>query len=479
MKPTLFNRIILFPLLCLVCTVQSAVAANTVDALPAPVFEALQAAHISPANVGLYVQDVDQDTPIVAHKASEAMSPASTMKLVTTYAALELLGTNYTWKTEAFADGKMEGDVLKGNLVIKGSGDPSLTEENFWKLLHDLRAKGLREITGDLVIDRQIFDVKNGDPGDFDGEPLKPYNVGPDALLVNFKTMSLKMIPDEGTGMVKVVQDPELAGISVFSHIKLVNGDCGEWKDGLEIQTTDTEKATTIIIRGKYPVECGERAYNVSILNHNRYVYALFRQLWQEMGGVIHGGVKTGETPMDAQLLGTLESRPLDTVVRDMNKYSNNVMARQLLLTLGAMCGTPGTPENGAATVKGWLKGRGMDFPELVIENGSGLSRTARISAEHMGQLLVSAYRSAVMPEFMASLPIAAVDGTMRKRALRQEVAAYAHIKTGSLEGVRAIAGYVRDQKGHTKVVVFFANDPNANQCNNTLDELLEWAYTY
>jgi D-alanyl-D-alanine carboxypeptidase/D-alanyl-D-alanine-endopeptidase (penicillin-binding protein 4) len=175
-------------------------------------------------------------------------------------------------------------------------------------------------------------------------------------------------------------------------------------------------------------------------------VAGVFRQFWNESGGTWNGSVRDGSVPSGARLIHTHESAALAEIVRDTNKFSNNIMARHLFLALGAdMAGAPASVDKTGRVIRQWLAGKGLSFPELALENGSGLSRIERISAKSLGELLLAAYKSPVMPELMASLPLAAVDGTMKKRLSGAEVAGQAHIKTGTLSGVRAIAGYVLD----------------------------------
>jgi D-alanyl-D-alanine carboxypeptidase/D-alanyl-D-alanine-endopeptidase (penicillin-binding protein 4) len=165
-------------------------------------------------------------------------------------------------------------------------------------------------------------------------------------------------------------------------------------------------------------------------------------------------------------------------VVREINKWSNNLMARQLLLTLGAeKIGIPATEIKGTAALNAWLTDRGTKFDELVVENGSGLSRIERISAEHLGKMLVSTYNSPVMPELMASLPILALDGTIKKRLNDSQSNGRAHLKTGSLDGVSAIAGYVLDANNHRHVLVMLVNHPKAAASKYAQDALIEWVH--
>jgi D-alanyl-D-alanine carboxypeptidase/D-alanyl-D-alanine-endopeptidase (penicillin-binding protein 4) len=236
--------------------------------------------------------------------------------------------------------------------------------------------------------------------------------------------------------------------------------------------------ATRLTFSGRFAASCGERERSYSVLPHAHYVLGLFRELWRELGGTFHGTVRDGAVGPDARLIGTVESPALAQVVRDMNKFSNNVMARQLYLTLGAEgAGEPATLEKADRVIREWLAAKGLSFPEMILENGSGLSRVERISARHLGQLLLTSFRSPVMPELIASLPLAAVDGTMKKRLAEAEVAGQAHIKTGSLTGVRSIAGYLLDAQGRRWVVVSIVNHPNAGSAQAAQDALLTWLY--
>jgi D-alanyl-D-alanine carboxypeptidase/D-alanyl-D-alanine-endopeptidase (penicillin-binding protein 4) len=447
-------------------------------ALPPPVAQALSAAGIPESAVGLYVHEIGAERPIAAHGAERALNPASTMKLVTTYAALDLLGPAYTWNTELYATGPVQNEVLTGDLVIKGYGDPKLTLESFWLVLRGLRARGIREIRGDVVLDRSFFSIDDYDPARFDGEPLRPYNTAPDALLVNFKAVTLTFVPEPDTRSVRVVAEPQLPQIQVVNALTQSDAPCGDWLGKLKIDAQAGADAARVSIAGPYSRDCGERTRSFSLLGHRAYVAALFAQLWKELGGTLAGTVRDGTLPPAARLVTSMRSEAVSEVVRDINKYSNNVMARQLFLTLGALGeGAPGTLDKSRNVVRQWLAQKGVAAPEFAIDNGSGLSRIERLSARTMGELLLTAFRSPVMPELVASLPVVAADGTMRKRLSNAEVAGQAHIKTGTLSGVRAIAGYVLDARGRRAVVVFIVNHANAGGAQAAQDALLRWVY--
>ena len=457
-----------------------AASSSNAQALPAPVSLAFRQAGIPETAIATYVQEIDRGQVVMAVNAGVPVSPASTMKLVTSAAALDLLGPAYTWKTRAYAAAPLEGDLLRGDLVIKGGGDPKLVLENFWLFLRRLRAQGIREIAGNLVLDRSFFasdEAQPHDAGMFDADPFRTYNVGPDALLLNYKALNLHLTPNAGTGRADLRIDPPLANV-ILAAPELASGECGDWRAGLLLTVTPAR----VGFNGKLPASCGERDWNIhpSGMSRNDYFGAVFRALWQDLGGVLRGTVVDGVVPAQARLVAEQESATLPEVMRDMNKYSNNVMARQLLLTIAAeKQPQPATPERGAHVVKTWLASRGIENPEVVIDNGSGLSRAERVSAATLGRLLVAAFRAPTMPEFVSSLPLAGVDGTMQRRLQDWPVAGHAHIKTGSLNDVRAIAGYVQAASGRQYAVVCIINHRNAPRGQEAQDLLLQWVYEH
>jgi len=498
---------------------QQAVAVS----LPSTVRDELSRANIPLSSVGIVVQRLDKSLPLLTRNAEQAMNPASTMKLLTTFAALEMLGPAYRWKTEAYLDGKLENGVLHGNLVFKGYGDPKLTIEQFWMWLRELRQRGLREIRGDVVLDRSFFEDINHDPSQFDNDPTRAYNVGPNALLLNFNALHLRLIP--GDTNTNALLEPNLSGYMISNRITMIaqrpcaGGDT--YKARLEERS--------IVLEGTIPVGCGEVEDYFSLLPHGDYFFAVFSALWKEMGGTLQGGLREGSVAANQPVFSTHLSPPLSEVIRDINKFSNNIMARQLFLTLGAATAAndyAGMPNNihealamedlvgllpptaagpspddrqlsvmeagrdaprlatgnvaasiprSTAAVKEWLKREQMEFPELVLENGAGLSRKERISARNLAEILQRATHSRYAAELEASLPILGMDGTMKKRFKNNEIAGFAHIKTGMLEGVKSIAGYVKSHSGKQWVVVFLINHPNASLAQPAQDALIEW----
>jgi serine-type D-Ala-D-Ala carboxypeptidase/endopeptidase (penicillin-binding protein 4) len=447
--------------------------------LPASVTDVFKRGNVPLENVAVFVKEVNARDPLLSINADKSMNPASVMKLFTTYAGLELLGPGYTWKTEVYADGEIRNGTLNGDLILKGGGDPKLTVERFWLLLKQLRERGLQSIRGDLVLDRSLFESIAFDPAKFDGEPLRAYNVAPDALLVNFKTVRFSFAQSVDGKSVSISPDVKPAQIEIVNRVKLIDAPCGDWRERvvLDVQTV-TATQLKISFSGSYPRSCGEKVWNVSLLDHARFVGGVFANLWKDVGGEWKGAVKLTATPANAKLLASTESPPLAEVVRDINKYSNNTMARQLFLTLAAeKAAQPATSTAAGEVIKEWLRKKNIPAAELVLENGSGLSRTERASAATLGLLLDSAWRSSVMPEFISSMPLLGIDGTLRKRARGESVAGQAHIKGGTLSDARAMAGYVLDSAGKRWVVVMLVNHANAPLTQDAQDQLLAWVF--
>ena len=441
-----------------------------------PVFaQALKKAGVPENAVAVDIRRVLSGETLVAHNNQVIFRPASIMKLVTTQAALELLGPNYRWITRVHIDGVQRGDVLQGDLIIEGSGDPRFAYEDLWRLLRQVRATGLREIRGALVIDRSLFQKLPDDTPPFDGQANRAYNALPDAMLLDAKALQVKLTPEAGNTRALYSIEPPMADFLVEPPA-LGQGECGDLRTMLKPELN----GKTLRFGGSYPVSCGQKVLSLHLhtLNHVQYFDAVFRLLWSEIGGTINGPTREARVPASAKEILQWQSVTLGQSIRDINKYSNNVMARNLLLSLVAeRAGTPATATAASTKVLGWLSSSGIDATGMVLENGSGLSKEERISALTLARLLQRAWQTSTMPEFMASLPLAGVDGTMSRRLSDRAVKANAHIKTGSLVDVMSIAGYVTTKSGKRVVVVCMVNHPNAGAMRQGFDQLLQWAY--
>jgi len=452
------------------CFIQSVAA----QALPPEVEAALLRAKVPRDAVTMLVADADGvRPPRLAWRQQVPVNPASIMKLVTTYAALDLLGAAYTWATPVYVDGPVSNGVLNGNLYIKGEGDPKLVLERIWLLLRRIQGLGITTVKGDIVLDRSAFEnTAETDPSVFDGEPLKPYNAAPDALLLNFKSVVMTFVPSGNGQFAQVSYDPPLASVATQPTVALSSGECGDYRSTLRADFNDPNR---IRLAGSFPASCGEKSWAVAYAEPRTYAGRAIGGMWGEMGGRVGGQVRDGRVPVGLKPAFELTSPPLAEVIRDINKYSNNVMAQQVFLTLGLTQKNRGTFEASRATVAQWWRERiGTGEAQPVLENGAGLSRDGRISAAALGRMLQIAWRSPVMPELMASLPAIGVDGTLKKRSLRS--GGSAHLKTGSLRDAAGVAGYVDGASGRRYVVVAIANHANAAAARPAFDALVDWA---
>lgn len=446
------------------------------NGLPQGLSEALLKAGIPPESIAVYVQPVDGGPALLSVNAAQPMNPASTMKLVTTYAALESLGPSYTWKTGFWVRGEIREGRLDGDLIVRGGGDPYLTLERIWLMQRALRDKGVREIAGRLVLDLTLYDLPPMEPGAFDGEPLAAYNALPAPLLANFNVQNIRLVP--GDGQVAIRPEMPLGGVKLISQLQLTDAPCNGWRDGILASMPDPAVKEVIVFEGMYPRACGEKTMPLNVLGPVQNFALVFRALWEESGGKWEGGITTGIAPPTTAPLLAFESPPLADVIRPLNKHSSNVMTRMLFLTLGQeKFGAPATLGKSVIALRETLLVRNLVFPELVLENGSGLSRDERISAGSMGRLLLAAYRSPHFSELESALPIAATDGTLKKRFNGSAFTGHAHLKTGSLRDVRALAGYLIDRNGRRLAVVMFVNHANAAQSEDAQAALLNWVY--
>ncbi|WP_237763308.1 D-alanyl-D-alanine carboxypeptidase/D-alanyl-D-alanine-endopeptidase [Thiobacillus denitrificans] len=444
--------------------------------LPAVFTDALKQAGIPLDHVAVVVQPLDAAAPVLSHNAEAALNPASVMKLVTSFAALNQLGPGYVWTTDVWANGTVEDGVLHGDLVIKGHGDPTLTLERMWLLQRELRARGVRHIRGNLVLDLSHFELLAIDPGAFDGEPFALYNAAPGALVANFSAMTLRLKPDGE--QVLIVPDIALPGLTLTSRLVLTDGaECNGWKDALTPALPDPERLE-LVVSGRYARGCGEQAWSLSLFEPAATFDFVFRGLWAESGGTLTGATVAGRAPQSEPLL-KFSSVPLTEALIRLNKYSNNLMTRNLFLTLGAEKeGAPATLEKGARAVRVVLTQRGVSTRKLVLENGAGLSRIERISADALNQLLRAAYNSPLFAEFQSALPIVASDGTLKRRFNGSPLSGNAHLKTGTLRDVSALAGYVYTVNGQRVSFVMLVNHANARRSEAAQRALLEWVHT-
>lgn len=460
-------------------------------ALPEAVARLLHAAQIEEDAVGVIV--VRGDTVLLAQNAGRSMQPASTMKLLTSLVALEQLGPAFRARTELRSSAAVVDGVLQGDLILRGGADPDFNADALRHLLQTLRQQGITDIAGDLLIDRALFQPVRPDldAAPFDDSPQFHYNVIPDALLLNANMVQIDLHSHQQK--LQLLLTPAMDGVTLTSDMTLSATPCAQW--GAQWRQPDSVRAAdgklTITLHGSFPAECAQTT-SINVLDRQDYAEQLFRTTWRALGGALRGAVHETPAGSDAaehsRLLAVHISRTLPEILRDINKPSDNTLARLLFLSLGslesdAVLGSRPrlflapelTAERAGQAVQLWLQLHHIDAGGLVLENGSGLSRLERISPLQLAAVLQAGQRSAWAPEFLSSLPIAGLDGTMGHR-LRDSVATgRARIKSGSLRNVSAVAGYVLDANNEQCVLVAFINDERAGAGRAALDALIEW----
>ena len=483
------------------------------NTLPDSVEHLIKKSSITKESIAISVEKISrQTTPSSKYISSEvinwqddkAMNPASTMKLVTSLAAMEVLGPQYRWKTDLFTNGQIQGDTLKGDLLLKGSGDPKLIPEEISKLLSNLKALGIKKISGDLIFDRTAYEKPQKESSFFDGETQRAYNASPDALLFAFNSLSFQFFPNADNDLVLIKQTPRLANLKIDNNLRVVESPfCVDWKKDIHMSLDRQPNGSWLAtFNGNYPSACKSAAWNVVASDIDSFLAQSMIAAWEDVGGIWLKipNFQTGHLNKSFRPIMTHFGIPLYESVKDINKLSNNVMAKQLFLTISLeKSGKASSTENSEKIVREWLKKYNLEMPELVIENGSGLSRIERISSKHLNDILLLGLNSASKNYYTESLPVAGIDGTMKHRLLdkikkyfpnkkdndllKTNTQGYpetlqkygAYIKTGSLMDVRSISGYVVSRTGQVYVVTSFINHPNANTGRNIHDALLVW----
>ena len=446
--------------------------------LPPGIQSSLNLRKVPDSSLSIYVENLDTGEPVLSWNEDVPRNPASVIKLLTTLVALDVLGPAYTWKTEAYLLGETDGPVLDGDLLLKGYGDPFLVTARVWQMLREIRQKGISRITGDLLIDDSYFDVPYHDPAKFDREPLRAYNVAPNALLMNFKVVRYHFEPDLESATVSIRVDPPLENLRIENRLKVAQGRCRGYQRGITI--TPNETVDHMVMSGQFPSGCKSYAMHRAVLSHNEFAYGLFKSIWQESGGEFSGGLRNVVKPDDIEPFLVFESLPLADIISKVNKHSNNVMARQLLFTLGAeRFVVPGTEEGGRQVIEDWLNNRELGSAKLKLDNGAGLSRDSRISARNLGEILRYAWQSPFMPEYLSSLSLSGLDGTLMRRFRDDPLTGKAHIKTGRLDDVTAIAGYLQSRSGARYSIVALQNhtDVHRGPGEEVQAALLRWLY--
>ncbi len=459
--------------------VGTAAPGQTTAQLPESVKSLLRKANFDEASLGVLVIRASDGAVHLSHQAARPMQPASTLKPLTAIVALDTLGPAFRGRSELRTAAAVETGVMLGDLVISGLGDVDLDTAALERMLAALYDQGVREIRGDVLIDRNYFQPARTDIGipPFDETPEFQYNVIPDALLLNTNLVDLYFTATDNTITARL--SPALQGVKVEVDLSLIDRRCADWEDGWKLPSVRSGPggALSIVVSGQFPKNC-TAATRINVLERNTYIDRLFRVLWTNVGGRLTGTVREGTAEATSRILDSHAGRSVAELMHPVLKQSDNPITRVLYAQLGAQRrGSETTATRAQQAVRAWLAQRGIDDTGLVLDNGSGLSRSERITPAQLAGALRAALNSPWSPEYLAGFPIVGVDGGMRRRLAGTSAVGRARLKTGSLRDVAALAGYVHDASGALCIVVAMVNHPNAKGeiARPILDAVVEW----
>ncbi|CAA6821971.1 MAG: D-alanyl-D-alanine carboxypeptidase (EC [uncultured Sulfurovum sp.] len=434
---------------------------------------------INKANYSIHIQSVNSKTPIASWNSHVKRSPASVIKLLTTYSALLKLGFDYRWETKFLYTGSLKNGVLNGDLYVKASGDPTLRTENIFDISSQVRAAGIRKIKGNIIIDRTLFQVASKNNSGFDKNVHSPYNAMPDAIMFNKRKSTICVTPRSKRASIS--KDVPDQSYKVVNKLKMVNGSCkgGRAWPKVSIKTNASERST-VFLTGKLSKRCGERKICKVVSMPHRAFYYAFKNGLENQGVKVLGTLKLKKVPKKAKYIFSHYSDSLESVISTIAKKSDNVMARQVMLTMGAVSFQgASTPYKSRKAIENTLnKYYILEKGTTHIANGSGLSRTSKLTAKSLANLLDHGYKN-YGHRWMNTLAIAGIDGTIKRRFSNSVVYGRAWMKTGTIKRVKNIAGYVEGASGEQYVVVVLVNDQYSRKYGAKLaNSVIEWVAT-
>jgi len=446
-------------------------------ALPHKVQSFINSSTIKPKDISIYIKEVGQDNALVSYNAKKAHTPASVIKVLSTYASLLKLGFDYRFPTKFYTTGIFRNGVVYGDIIVKGYGDPTLDSNDLDKIVKKLYDKGMRKITGHIIIDRSYFRVGTKDSSGFDENRYSPYNAMPDAMMFNERISTICVAPNKDIVYKKTVD----GSYKLINKLKRVNKPCKGRYSWPSVRIDKSKVAPTVLLQGKISNKCGKRNICKVITKPYKSFYYAFKEKLNKKGIEIKGDMRLRRVPSQAKLLLTHYSDTLEKIVSKTAKKSNNLYARHLLLTLGAKTyGAPATLTKGRRAVESILRNKGaLGFGSLEIDNGSGLSRTAKITAQLLAGMFEHAYIK-YAERWAQTLSIAGIDGTIKKRFRGTVVKKRAWMKTGTLNRVKNIGGYVKSKSGKLYAVVILVQSNRGNwRASKLQNDIIKWLVNY
>lgn len=430
---------------------------------------------LQPQETGIAVLQLPAGRPIFERNAARLLRPASTLKIITTAAALALLKPEFVFETALFADAPIDADgIIPGNLYIQGRGAPDLVGEAWWLIARKLADLGLRRVQGDLIADDAYFDRTRRPPGWPALGADSWYNAPIGALSCNFNVVTVHVLPSPLLG-----GRPDLTLEPTASFFQVRNrATTGTQPTAIAVDRSFEEGQNSLAVSGTIRRGGAPVVLHRAVEEPALYALHTFRDIARGSGITIGGALSTGLVPEGARTLYRHESRPLSALLVDMNKNSNNFMAEMIMKTLGAQfVGAPGTTAAGLDMVRAYLSGIGLDPSATALADGSGLSDDSRVTARLLAEVLARAQQDfEVGPELLASLPIGGADGTLNDRFVGEQAHRRVRAKTGRIAGAIALAGYAANRDGRRFAFAILANQPRGTMeaVHRAIDRMVE-----
>ncbi len=416
--------------------------------------------------------------PLLNHQENQKMLPASITKLLTASAVLEHFPPGSKFKTELKSSALQEKSTLKGNLFLVGGGDPSFVSENLWFLVNQFTRTGIKTIEGSIVVDDSLFDSVRYDDSRESVRVDRAYDAPVGAMSFNWNSVNVFVRPGDDSNAI-VILDPESDYYTIVNRVKTTGGSSAQIEVDRKWDSKTQKEIFTV--SGKIGKKLKEHVVFANIQKPDLWSGANLKSFLLQRGIVVTGGVQSGTVSSTAKVLAESESKPIEHILSDMNKFSNNYVAEMLTKNMGLKKKTPGSISSGIQVIREHLKGLGINEEHLSLVNPSGLTRENRMTAKSLWAVL-SYHQNhfSTFPEYLSSLPIGGVDGTLKRRFKDDGLTRKVRAKTGLLNGVTSLSGFAEDKTNGMVPFVFMYNGPaDAGLARDVIDQIIKKAYSF